>query len=858
MIDIPLRWIDDSVPGRLRAGTTLGVPIHRGELTDPTDLRLLDADDAPAPAQFWSLATWPDGSVKWAGVGLAATETPSASYRVVRGASSGGALTVEETTERIVVDSGAMVLSVPRSGAHLIASLEIDGREVATAGRLVSSVQPIPEPAHDRRENFTSRIRAVEVEQSGPVRAVVRIEGIQHSEGREWLPFTVRIIVAAGAHTFRLVHSFIFDGDPEQDFLSSLGIRFDVPLRAPVYDRHIRLAGAEGGLLREAVQGITGLRRDPGETVRAAQVAGAATPPLETWDPAVGERLQWVPRFSDYSLRQHSGNGFTVAKRTGASHGWVGIDEGTRSDGVAYLGDTQGGLGVGLEGFWQSHPTGIDIRDAAGESGQITMWLWSPDAPPMDLRFFHDGMGQDTYPEQLDGLEITYEDYEPGMGSAHGIARTHELQITAYPATPSATELAEDIAHVRQRPRLCPTPEALQGFLGDWDLVDRSTPARTQLEDRLEVVLDYYISQVDQRHWYGFWNYGDVMHSYDHDRHVWRYDVGGFAWDNSELETDLWLWTAFLRSGRADIFRLAERMVRHTGDVDVHHIGPWAGLGSRHNVQHWGCSCKQLRIGSPAFRRPHYFLTADERTRDVMLALRHSDRTYLGLDAGRKVRPDAATYRPQRNAVAIGLGTDYSALAATWLADWEITGNQWSKDRLLGTMADIGSMANGFITGEALYDLDTGRFDTTRVAVRVSHLSAIFGLTSICSELIDLVDVPAFRDAWLQYCRLYLGTPEEQIAEVGEAFQANFPQWHSRLLAYAAHQLGDDELADRAWEAFFTGGEITDVELPPARRLEPPEVLNPVDELAPISTNDAAQSSLAIIQNLALIGHRLR
>ena len=31
----------------------------------------------------------------------------------------------------------------------------------------------------------------------------------------------------------------------------------------------------------------------------------------------------------------------------------------------------------------------------------------------MDMRFYHDGMGQDTYPEQIEGLNITYEDYEP-------------------------------------------------------------------------------------------------------------------------------------------------------------------------------------------------------------------------------------------------------------------------------------------------------------------------------------------------------------------------------------------------------------------------------------------------------------
>ncbi|UBU16268.1 hypothetical protein LCN96_15005 [Nonomuraea gerenzanensis] len=52
------------------------------------------------------------------------------------------------------------------------------------------------------------------------------------------------------------------------------------------------------------------------------------------------------------------------------------------------------------------------------------MWMWSPRAGAMDPRFHHDGMGQDTCPEQLDALEITYEDYEPGFGTPYGVART--------------------------------------------------------------------------------------------------------------------------------------------------------------------------------------------------------------------------------------------------------------------------------------------------------------------------------------------------------------------------------------------------------------------------------------------------
>ena len=118
----------------------------------------------------------------------------------------------------------------------------------------------------------------------------------------------------------------------------------------------------------------------------------------------------------------------------------------------------------------------------------LTAWLYSPEAQPMDLRFYHDGLGQDTFEEQLEGLEITYEDYEPGFGTPTGIARTSELTLFAYNSTPPTESLAADAAAAATPALLQSTPEYLHsaGVFGDWDPVDRSTPARARLEDRLD------------------------------------------------------------------------------------------------------------------------------------------------------------------------------------------------------------------------------------------------------------------------------------------------------------------------------------------------------------------------------------
>src|SRR5690606_2978184 len=104
------------------------------------------------------------------------------------------------------------------------------------------------------------------------------------------------------------------------------------------------------------------------------------------------------------------------------------------------------------------------------------------------------------------------------------------------------------------------------------------------------------------------------------------------------------------------IFRFAEAMTRHTGDVDTYHLGEWRRLGTRHGVQHWGDSAKQVRISNAGYRRHFYFLTADERVGDQLHELVDAEETFLVLDPIRKIREEP--YEPDPEALGIGFGTD--------------------------------------------------------------------------------------------------------------------------------------------------------------------------------------------------------
>ena len=840
-----------------------GVPWPQGAMRELPGLELASEQDVHA-LDSWVTARWPDGSVKWTGH---AGTAPAGEARLVPREPSSQAppgVRIAHGEDGTITAASDLLQVVVGPGEAAIRRLVVDGREVGVDGRIVATSSQTPHPQSPRREH-TVRTTEVRVERAGAVQAVLRLAGHHEIDGESVLPFVLRLYVTAGSRRIRAVHSLVWDADPERLFLTSLGLRLDVPLRAAPYDRHVRLAGSSGGFLAEAVQGVTGLRRDPGEEVRRAQIEGRPTPPLETWAQAVSGRLRFVPCWDAWTLRQLSPDGCTVAKRTDAEHPWVAAPGGTRSRGYAYVGDIQGGIGAGLRDFWKLVPTQLDVEGARSETASLTVWMYAPSAEPMDLRFYHDGLGQESYADQLDALEITYEDYEPGFGQARGIARTHELVIDAFPETPSADELSALAAACALPPQPVVAPQRMHaaGVFGIWSPVDRSTPQRTHLEDRLLFLREHYLREVEQRRWYGFWDYGDVMHTYDSDRHTWRYDVGGYAWDNSELSPDLWLWTDFLRSGDASVFRLAEAMSRHTGEVDQYHLGPFAGLGTRHNVQHFGCSAKQLRVSSAVYRRHHYFLTADERVGELLDEVAASEEALLRVDATRKVRTDV--YSPDRRALAIGLGTDLGALLGAWLTAWERHGDADAEQKIRSALAGIGRLPQGFFTGEALWDLEERRFDTTRDRIQVSHLAAVFGLAEIVPELLELVDDAGFARAWDEYCRYYLATGEEQAERFGAPLTGiSLIPAYSRLLAQHAARSGEAELAARAWRAFLLGeGDQVNSDSMVARadwsltRIDGPEVMEPVDEAAFVGTNGCAQYGLSAIANLALIGDHL-
>jgi hypothetical protein len=260
-----------------------------------------------------------------------------------------------------------------------------------------------------------------------------------------------------------------------------------------------------------------------------------------------------------------------------------------------------------------------------------------------------------------------------------------------------------------------------------------------------------------------------------------------------------------------------------------------------------------VRISTAVYRRMYYYLTADERIGDILREILDADQRLDEVDPVRKLptQPPKGPY-PAR----ASFGTDWASLVANWLTEWERSGSTRYRDKILTGMRDIAAMPHGFFNGDRMgYDPTTGHlYNMIGQSASASHLNAVFGAVETFDELISLTGDKAFEKAWLDYCELYNAPAEEQRRRLGKTHGGTDALYlgHSRLTAYAAWKRKDPELARRAWQEFAS------IKRPyPAFktvRVSGPAVLNPVDEVPWVTTNDTAQWGLAAIENLALIG----
>ena len=134
-----------------------------------------------------------------------------------------------------------------------------------------------------------------------------------------------------------------------------------------------------------------------------------------------------------------------------------------------------------------------------------------------------------------------------------------------------------------------------------------------------------------------------------------------------------------------------------------------------------------------------------------------ADTLLYHLDPMRLAEP--REYFPCSAPARLRVGPDWLAYAGNWMTEWERTGNQKYRDKILAGMRSIAALPDGVFTGNLAkgYDPATGQlsYDGDPTLRSTNHLLSIMGGFEVMNELLPLSDEPSFAATWLDLARRY-------------------------------------------------------------------------------------------------------
>lgn len=837
--------------------TTWGCMWEKGRCRKETAYVCKNKKGQEVPMQSRITAYWPDGSVKWTAhtadsvlLGEGMEVVPGTPEQVQKG------LLLQETEDKFLVNNGLLTIQIPKGGVFLYEQLQ-EGEKVRSYR--ARPVLVLEEPAvvngcQARLEKkYAGQIQTVELEEWGDLQGIIKFTGChKNAVGEEKLPFIIRMRINYNCGDIQFTHTFLYDGDEEKDYLKGLGITFEMPLGGAIYNRHIKVMG-DYGCFHESMVPLVSWQPKVPKSIYERQMQGELLKltgeDLET----VNKVLQDTPFWSEYDICQDSVSHFGIRKKLQPENlCYIDCLHGTRTKGGVSAGSEDGSVMMCIRDFWEKYPSGYTIKNMDTDTAECTVWFYSPTAPAFDFRHYAN-RGYN---------KVCYEGYDYKGATPDGIACTNECMISFHPEMiPEDGKLILFAENTNNPPVYVGTPEFYHDMraFGYWSLTCGETEMERWLEKQLEDAFAFYKQEVEQRNWYGMFNYGDFMHTYDDVRHQWRYDIGGYAWDNTELVPTLWLWLYFMRTGREDVFNLAEKLSRHASEVDVYHMGKYKGLGSRHNVRHWGCPCKEARIAMAHHHRFYYYMTGDRRLEDIFEELKDNELSFLNKDPLGDFFDKKDMVFPSH----ARSGPDWSSLCSNWMTRWERFNDTRYRDKIMVGMEDIKKAPLKLVSGPD-FEFDPESCHLRYIGERTTggnHLQICMGAPQIWMEMADLLEDEEWKRMIADHGRFYYLPREEQMKEsnglIGDR-EFTFPFMAAAMAAYGAWYLQDDVLAMRTWKIMLHTMISTENhdgflmrELPDCGNQEC------LREIPWISTNFVAQFCLNVIMVLEFIKDKL-
>jgi len=590
-----------------------GVPFPRGALKKPEHVRLL-LGDKDAPIQARTDALWPDGSIKWlhlvfpldgkggyrmdpgAGQGKRVTlnvtvrQGESRTFNLVygedvRAPSPGTALAVRSSGDRVAVNTGAMEFTVRKGGAF-IETVKVGGRVMVEPGGsarrhrldyLVNAAEDY-ETGTSNAPGTISRgdavIDEIQVEESGPLRATLRLAGYHGNDVGS--KFVMRVEAFAGRTYLRVWHTFVHTSlNQRRDFVQDLALALPMKVgaRARLVAHGADLGTGAAGVLQESYLGFQA----------------------------------WHAR--DAKSRAH------VAQTGVRSAGWIDLSGADR------------GAAVVIRNMWQEFP-----KEVAGDAGTgvLSARLWPASSNVLDIRrysaYAHQAQGEAICRYPGDESHRYVRTIAAAQGA--GFSKTHEMLWYFHVGDAEQAQVARVAADFQSPPLPFVSGEWNTASLVGGPVGQVDTSAYPVVEQCIRDVADFFLYHRRYWGWYGMIEYGEMPHGWGKGyggyvaQHGWTFDNGRWgAATNTEGLPNLFMQLLYLRTGERRYYFAAEATARHNRDVDTHQWGPYKGTGARHGVGQWSDGYRGERVTVTSEFRFYGYLSGDRRCADVLKML---------------------------------------------------------------------------------------------------------------------------------------------------------------------------------------------------------------------------------------------